>query len=262
MRRQSGRTTARKGGTDGNLLDGTDAVRLLDIIEACLNCGKQEDFTSLFSDSRDVLPFDCALVLSGRLEARGVAVADGVSIGFPTAWIDAYLAKLGPQRDGVVKGAMTAPGIQSWCDAHVRLEQPNALALCRDFGLRSGYVAGLPPTFEEREGRLVCFGGASATADSRGEAVVRCLAPHLLLAFSRLRRAKRSPSGQPVVSPREKEVLQWLKQGKSSWDISRILGIRERTVNFHVANIMRKLGTYNRAQAVAAALHRQLIDFD
>jgi LuxR family quorum-sensing transcriptional regulator LasR len=49
-------------------------------------------------------------------------------------------------------------------------------------------------------------------------------------------------------------------QGKSSWEMSVILGISERTANFHVFNIMRKLGATNRAQAVAVAARQGLID--
>ncbi len=57
------------------------------------------------------------------------------------------------------------------------------------------------------------------------------------------------------LSPREWEVLGWLKLGKTSWDISRILGITERTVNYHVNNIIQKLGAANRLQAVCQALN-------
>lgn len=63
-----------------------------------------------------------------------------------------------------------------------------------------------------------------------------------------------------VLSAREKEVLNWLKQGKSSWDVSVILDISERTVNYHVYNIMRKLEAVNRPQALAAAARLGLID--
>lgn len=63
-----------------------------------------------------------------------------------------------------------------------------------------------------------------------------------------------------IVSQREQEVLEWLKEGKSSWDIAMILGISERTVYFHVSNIMKKLGASNRAQAVAIAASLGLID--
>jgi len=62
------------------------------------------------------------------------------------------------------------------------------------------------------------------------------------------------------LSRRELEVLGWLKRGKSSWDISVILSISERTVNYHVDNIIRKLGVTNRLQAVFEALRMNLID--
>lgn len=62
------------------------------------------------------------------------------------------------------------------------------------------------------------------------------------------------------LSLREKEVLNWLKKGKSNWDISNILGISRRTVSFHVTNIMQKLNAVSRTQAVAVAIERGLID--
>ncbi len=62
------------------------------------------------------------------------------------------------------------------------------------------------------------------------------------------------------LSPRELEVLNLLKLGKTSWDISRILRITERTVNYHVGNIMQKLDATNRIQAVYEAVNLELID--
>jgi DNA-binding CsgD family transcriptional regulator len=62
------------------------------------------------------------------------------------------------------------------------------------------------------------------------------------------------------LSPRELEVLRWLRAGKTSWDISVILQISERTVNYHVNNIMRKLGVINRMQAVSVAANYDLGD--
>lgn len=61
------------------------------------------------------------------------------------------------------------------------------------------------------------------------------------------------------LSMREKEVLKWLKMGKISWDISIILGITERTVNFHITNIMNKLDAMTRTQAVAISIEKGLI---
>lgn len=66
---------------------------------------------------------------------------------------------------------------------------------------------------------------------------------------------KRSEEGKShaVLSPREFEVLHWLKRGKTSWEIAQILGISERTVNYHINNILRKLDATNRSQAVSEA---------
>jgi two-component system response regulator AtoC len=63
-----------------------------------------------------------------------------------------------------------------------------------------------------------------------------------------------------VLSMREKEVLNWLKKGKSSWEISQIIGTSERTVNYHVTNILLKLNATCRAQAVALAIQMGLTD--
>lgn len=62
------------------------------------------------------------------------------------------------------------------------------------------------------------------------------------------------------LSRRELDVINLLKVGKTSWDISRILGISERTVNYHIGNIMRKLDAINRVQAVCEAANMDLID--
>lgn len=62
------------------------------------------------------------------------------------------------------------------------------------------------------------------------------------------------------LSGREQEVLGLMSQGKTSWAIARILGISERTVNFHIYNIMLKLDVTRRSQAVSVAMERRLFD--
>lgn len=62
------------------------------------------------------------------------------------------------------------------------------------------------------------------------------------------------------LSQREKEILFWLAEGKSNWDVSVILGISERTIRFHIKNVMKKLNAVNRTHAVAIAICEKLID--
>jgi LuxR family transcriptional regulator, quorum-sensing system regulator CviR len=98
--------------------------------------------------------------------------------------------------------------------------------------------------------------------DNRTAAIIGLVVPHLHLSLSRVFNKRPSADKAITLSNREKDVLNWLKQGKSSWDISVILGISERTVNYHVYNMMQKLEAVNRPQAVAMAIHLGLIDVD
>jgi DNA-binding CsgD family transcriptional regulator len=63
----------------------------------------------------------------------------------------------------------------------------------------------------------------------------------------------------PALSDRELECLVWASRGKTNSDISNILGITPRTVEFHVTNAMRKLRVYNKLHAVAIAIQYGLI---
>jgi DNA-binding NarL/FixJ family response regulator len=67
---------------------------------------------------------------------------------------------------------------------------------------------------------------------------------------------------QDVLSTRESEVLFWVKEGKSNWEIAVILVISERTVKFHIRSIMQKLNAVNRSHALAIAIKRGIIDIE
>ncbi|HVE72856.1 MAG TPA: response regulator transcription factor [Thermoanaerobaculia bacterium] len=66
-------------------------------------------------------------------------------------------------------------------------------------------------------------------------------------------------SHAPRLSPRERDVMRLLADGKSNKEIAAALRVTERTVKFHVTSIFNKLGAENRAQAVTLAHQRGLI---
>lgn len=61
------------------------------------------------------------------------------------------------------------------------------------------------------------------------------------------------------LSPREKEILLWAADGKTNEETAMILEITERTVRFHLNNIMQKLSVENKTHAVAKAISIGLI---
>jgi DNA-binding CsgD family transcriptional regulator len=69
------------------------------------------------------------------------------------------------------------------------------------------------------------------------------------------------PNVEPsTLTGREREVLGWVVQGKSAWEIGEILRIKKRTVDEHVQRATRKLGAANRTQAAAIAIRDRIVD--
>lgn len=65
--------------------------------------------------------------------------------------------------------------------------------------------------------------------------------------------------GKPALSAREEECLLWAAQGKTSKETGLILGVTERTVNFHLYNAFHKLEVHNKNAAVARAITLKLL---
>jgi len=116
------------------------------------------------------------------------------------------------------------------------------------------------PGIEKERGwnRSQAVGKFTHSVDSRTEAILKYALPHLRRAFERVASDK-SKKQKTALSRREKEVLQWMSEGKCTWDISRILRITERTVYYHSQNIMQKLDAASRSHAISIAFKRGII---
>lgn len=79
---------------------------------------------------------------------------------------------------------------------------------------------------------------------------------------NRLQRDRRGEAdgGGVRITARESEALTWSARGKSAVDIAVLMGISERTANFHVENAIRRLGVTTRTQAAVKAALLGLID--
>ena len=76
--------------------------------------------------------------------------------------------------------------------------------------------------------------------------------------------AKSSESGprreKPLLSDREKEIVQLVAQGFRNKEIGEKLFISEQTVKNHLHNIFDKLGVSDRLELALYAIHHRLID--
>ena len=81
-----------------------------------------------------------------------------------------------------------------------------------------------------------------------------------LMLTERLMTFAEPPDADEVrLTDRERDSLAWVAEGKSDWEISKIFGVSETTVRFHVDNARKKLGAVNRTQAVARLAAARLL---
>ncbi|CAN5178365.1 response regulator [soil metagenome] len=63
------------------------------------------------------------------------------------------------------------------------------------------------------------------------------------------------------ISERQKEILRWVHEGKTNWEIAQIVGSSETNIKYHMKKIMSKLDAFNRTQAAAKAVSLRVISF-
>jgi DNA-binding CsgD family transcriptional regulator len=126
-----------------------------------------------------------------------------------------------------------------------------------EFGLRAGVT--VPLILKGYEWGFFTF---SSTSHRKISEMNREVAQCEQLAMSSVTAMKRillKQSTLHLLNDREKEVLRWAAIGKTSWEISVILKISERTVNFHFSEAARKLGVKGRRAACTSAMVQGLI---
>ena len=83
------------------------------------------------------------------------------------------------------------------------------------------------------------------------------------LAAELMRTAKQGPQGHPdpvaAMTPRQREILQLLAEGKSAKEIAAVLGLSARTIEDHKYRLMESLGIENSAELIHFAIKHGLV---
>jgi DNA-binding CsgD family transcriptional regulator len=61
------------------------------------------------------------------------------------------------------------------------------------------------------------------------------------------------------LSPREQEIFGHVAAGRTTKEIAQVLGVAESTIEWHISNVLVKLGAASRAEAVAICMREGLI---
>jgi LuxR family transcriptional regulator, activator of conjugal transfer of Ti plasmids len=187
----------------------------------------------------------------------GPAAPPQLISNYPSAWTEHYLQNHYERFDPVIVQALGRSEPFEWgLGVGSTMQSGSQRELFEEaakFGIRSGFTI---PIHDAR-GPVAAV---TFAADERQPQFERCIGEHarvlqlMAMYFHAHARRKIAPDrvvdGVPL-SPREFECLEWTAQGKSAWEIGRILGISRRTASFHLDNAKAKLGVHSNYQAVA-----------
>lgn len=213
------------------------------------------------------LNFDCRWVAYGSISSNqkgleSVRRDPAVLLNFPEEWQERYFEMGYDRIDPIIKTCRTRAGAFRWSevynDVSTTEDERRVFDEAATFGLRSGIS--VPLRGPDRSFAIMSFAQAwNGELQNRTITYLQFAALHFHLKI-----IKFANSGgierEPELSPREKECILWIARGKSSWEVGKILKISVDTVNFHVKNVLRKMGTSNRTAAAIKAINSGLIE--
>ncbi len=243
-------------------LSKNDAGVLLELAHKCLECMTVPEFNDLIEGLRELVPFDFFACVQSFLNDSGMDYSFRlVSTDYPPEWLDLYSSRKYHRIDPIITEGFSNFGVQYWADTYKKHPtDKDFLSNARDFGLRRGYTCTIKDIGGSR-GALISLSGKDISGSPRTAALLKLLAPHLYQCMERIVRADKL-NRIPSISRRELEVLKWITHGKTTWEISVILKLSERTVKFHVDNLMKKMGASSRTHAAAIAAELGLVELD
>ncbi len=108
------------------------------------------------------------------------------------------------------------------------------------------------------------FSLASSYSITESENLLKESMPHLgglinAVISTAVKLYKKNSLGGIYFTKREEECLIWATEGKTTWETSKIVGISERTVIYHLQNVSDKLGVHTRQHAIAKAISLGLV---
>jgi LuxR family transcriptional regulator, activator of conjugal transfer of Ti plasmids len=213
-----------------------------------------DSLRAVLAEVGGALDLNCFAYLS--LSSRKGGTPELIST-YPEKWTDHYLRQSYERFDPVIVEALATPEPFEWGHEFpgrcLSKPQHELLDEASQFGIRCGFTV---PIHDPR-GPIAAV---TFAADERRTTFQRCIEQHRhvlqLMAMYFHAQARRRLMPNRIVdgvalSPRELECLEWAAQGKSAWEIGRLLNISRRTAAFHLDNAKAKFGVRTICQAVA-----------
>lgn len=238
-----------------------EIVSILEVIQSSLACKDENDIRKLLERIKGLVCADRSICGVGTCEDMKLAeVKHIINVDYPVEWLMLYNRMKLYEKDPIIWWQAQNNGPQLWTDTYklYREKVPKGFVdRASDFDINYGVSGGLISS-SNNVASIMTFSGRDNRFKGHHKAILDILGPHVHQAMVRIC-MEHALKNLYHLTAREKEVVKWIKEGKSNWEISVILNISERTINFHVQNVSRKLNAVNRAHVVAIAYEQGLV---
>lgn len=232
---------------------------LLEWIHALGHIEEEQGLKDFLDRLQNQLPVEHMVLALGRLNAQQhmQKVEKLIDVSYPLGWLDHYMQENLASCDPILHNPMGSNPI-FWHDSFSNARSPLAkrfIAEAASVGLGTGVTFSAAST-RQNMACVISVTGEDITRDIQLIEMLNCLVPHLHQAMSRVTDLAPMSASAMLLSNREYDIFHWMSRGKTNWEIATILDISERTVKFHVANIIRKLNANNRTHAIVLGLQQ------
>jgi DNA-binding CsgD family transcriptional regulator len=237
------------------------AAEVFEFVERILHINTREELFSCVIEASARLGMENIAYYALTLhESRDDETLSVVMTNFPKDWLSHYSENKYEKIDPILRYASRMPTVFEWSEVanyfQLNLRQQKLMHEAREAGLAHGLTAKIHSS--PKQLAVVSFVSRfSKQLSQRDRSYWALIASQFHWAYCRIGVVE--PRCLVRVSEREKECLRWTAIGKSSRDISEILAISENTVNYHLKNVMRKLGAGSRMVAVLRAVELRII---
>ena len=231
--------------------------RIMAVLVACTGVQTAEQFSALVNGAfRELLPHEMMLCGIGGISRQGNHLRKILNFNYPLEYFE-------PLRGA--DGRLDSPLMKRWRET----QEPQLFQSGRD---DHAYPVEWVSLFNKYDLRntlahgVLDVGGVFSSffifSRMPGEIgpdhafLMKLLTPHLHFALARVLTTVEEYQGNlgrggKALSGRQREILHWLHEGKTNWEIAKILDLSELNVKYHIDQIFLKLGVRSRAQAVA-----------
>ena len=240
-----------------------DAAWIVEALDRLLACDSVEDAWTVHRQTMEAYGFDWLFYGFTRFKTQSsFGSSDDMLLlsSMPEDYMDRFMKDEMYRHAPMTRWARDNVGAMSWAWVSENMDtldarQMDVVAFNRTYGLTAGYTVSFKDAQTRNKGAIALATG-NGTSQAELDEIWRAHGQNINLLNQAAHLKFTSlpvPKSRLRLSDRQREVLEWVGDGKTMQDIGVILGLTQATVEKHLRNAREALDVETTAQAVRKA---------